>query len=128
MGTPYQIRKRINPQKPKEPMKCFPSPFYTGSMNLLEISEEISSATTLTRADVYAVIQSFIMQIPAYMERGLISKLDGFGTFKLGFSGEGKENPQDVTARDIDNVHIIFTPDIKLRKMIKKFKFSKVKK
>lgn len=123
----YTLRKRVNPQKLEEPMKYFPSPYYTGSIDLEKISENISSATTLTQADVTAVIQALIMQIPHYMELGLITKLDGLGSFRLSFSGEGKENPSDITAKDIDDIHIIFTPDIKLRRKVKKFKFSKMK-
>ncbi len=127
MNTPYTLRQRINPQHPENPMKFFPAPYYFGTMDFMHIAEDISKGTTLTRTDIIAVIQSFIMQIPKYMEMGYISKLDGFGSFKLAFSGEGKESPADVNARDIDDVHILFTPDIKLRRLIKTFKFSRIK-
>lgn len=52
-------------------------------------------------------------------------KLDNFGIFKLVFSGKGRKEKSEVHARDIDDVHILFTPEAKLKRLIKKFSFVK---
>lgn len=109
----------------KADAKFYPTPYYYGMVNTERLSEEISHATTLTETDVNAVLIALVSQIMTHIESGYKIKLDNLGIFKLSFSGDGKENPSDVTARDIRDIHILFTPESKLKRAIKKFSFTK---
>lgn len=125
MATPYRLRKRKNPNNMEEKAKYFPTPYYAGMISTEELAKDISYGTTLTETDVRAVLTSLSMKVSSYMELGYKVKLDDLGIFKLAFSGAGKEDEKDITARDIDDVHILFTADVKLKKSISSFKFTK---
>ncbi|MEL3908400.1 MAG: hypothetical protein P1P64_05235 [Treponemataceae bacterium] len=45
-------------------------------------------------------------------------RLDDFGIFKLSFTSEGKEKADDVTANDIKNLKVIFTPSVELKNLL----------
>ena len=48
-------------------------------------------------------------------------KLDGLGTFKTSFSGEGSESIEEVSAKNIDNksIRVTFVADNELKKSIR---------
>lgn len=125
MKTPYRIRKRMNPRNMDSPAMYYPTPFYFNMISTEMLSEEISRATTLTPADVSAVLTALSSKIVSHIEMGDKVKLDNFGIFKLAFSGKGRKEKSEVHARDIDDVHILFTPEAKLKRLIKKFSFFK---
>lgn len=89
------------------------------------LCEEISHETTLTEIDVKAVLAALSSKIVSHIEMGDNVKLDDLGIFKLAFSGKGRESREEVTSRDIDDVHILFTPEPKLKRLIKRFTFVK---
>lgn len=66
---------------------------------------DISIATTLTEADVNAVLSS---EIITFTQLGAKIKLDNLGIFKLAFSGEEKEDKSEITAFNICDVYIFF--------------------
>ncbi len=125
MKTPYRIRKRKNPRDMEAPAMYYPTPFYSDMISTEMLSEEISHATTLTPADVSAVLTALSARIIFHIESGSKVKLDNFGIFKLAFSGKGRKEKSGVHARDIDDVHILFTPEAKLKRLIKRFSFVK---
>ncbi len=125
MKTPYRIRKRMNPRNMDSPAMYYPTPCYFSMVSTEMLSEEISHATTLTPADVSAVLTALSTKIISHIEMGDKVKLDNFGIFKLAFSGKGRKEKSEVHARDIDDVHILFTPEAKLKRLIKKFSFAK---
>lgn len=125
MATPYRLRKRYNPRKLEEKAKYFPTPYYAGMITTEELTEDISYGTTLTETDVRAVLTTLSNKIVSYIELGYKVQLDDLGIFKLSFSGEGKEDKSEITARDIDDIHILFTPEPKIKRLIKRFKFRK---
>lgn len=125
MKTPYRIRKRLNPRDLDADAKFYPAPYYNEMITTEELSKEISSATTLSEVDVSAVLMALSAKIITYIQMGNKVKLDNLGIFKLAFSGKGRDKKSEVSASDIDDVHILFTPESKLKKMIKKFQFAK---
>ena len=64
-----------------------------------------------------------------YLVRGHKLKLDGIGTFKVSFKGEGASTSEDLTAMNIDrsSVRVTFVADTKMKKEIRtEISFSKV--
>lgn len=125
MKTPYRIRRRLNPRNIEAKAKYYPTPCYLEMVTTEMLCEEISHATTLTEIDVKAVLSALSSKIIFHIEMGDKVKLDDLGIFKLAFSGKGRESREEVTARDIDDVHILFTPESKLKRLIKRFTFVK---
>lgn len=122
----FTTRKKTNPRNPAE-VKHYPCPVYSGRMNLSELAERISDATSFTAADVYGILKVFSFMIPGSLALGEIVDLEGFGTLRLSFSGTGHEQSGDVTARDIRNIRIIFTPTIEIRRRLRKTKIRRKK-
>ena len=109
----FNTRKKTNPRNPSE-SKYYPCPRYTGKVDLHQIAEQISYASSFTEADVYGVLSIFAAMIPRYLELGEIVEIEGLGTFRISFSGKGSEKREDVQAKDVDGIKMLFTPIIAL--------------
>jgi len=128
MAVPFVSRKRINPRDLKADGKFYPAPAYISEVNVNKLAEEISESTTLTATEVVGVIRSLLLTVPKYMMLGYKVRLDSFGVFKLGFKNncKGWEKPSQVTAGDIDDVKVIFSPESMLKDKLKKPEFVKL--
>lgn len=91
---------------------------YTDEIGVDELSEEISYATSVTPTDVKAVLEGLLNVMPKYLRRGDKIKLNRFGTFKVIFGGNGRENAEDVTAADIDGTRISFIGASEMKKAV----------
>lgn len=65
--------------------------------------------------------------MPFYLKNSNKIRLDGFGIFKLSFSSEGHEKEEDVSAQDIKNLRVLFTPSPELKKELSDISFTKNK-
>ena len=108
MAVPFVSRKRSNPRDLDADGKFYPAPAYISEVNVNKLAEEISESTTLTPTEVVGVIRSLL--------------------FKLGFrhSCKGWEKASQVTANDIDDVKVIFSPETMLKDKLKKPEFVKI--
>lgn len=76
-----------------------------------QLCDDIQESTTLTRADVKACIEAFIVNIKRGLLAGRRVKLDGLGTFKVGIKTKGAENLANFTvAGNIKGARVIFMP------------------
>ena len=128
MAVPFVSRKRSNPRDLDADGKFYPAPAYISEVNVNKLAEEISESTTLTPTEVVGVIRSLLLTVPKYMMLGYKVRLDSFGIFKLGFrhSCKGWEKASQVTANDIDDVKVIFSPETMLKDKLKKPEFVKI--
>lgn len=96
-----------------------------GMIDILKIAKDISSFCTLTTTDIVAVLQSFIERIPAYLMDSKSVNLKPFGIFKLALNSESQEKEEDVTAKTIKGVRVLFKPSVELKKIFNDVTFSK---
>ena len=121
----YSICKRPNPIDKEKPNMYYATPIWSGMCGIDELAEEISLATTLTPADVKACIACFMQSIPKHLMAGQAVNCEGFGIFRLSFSvKEGHEKKEDVTAKDIEILRVLFRPCPKLKKQLEETKFA----
>ncbi|XOV94117.1 MAG: HU family DNA-binding protein [Bacteroidota bacterium] len=106
--------------------KYYPAVTKRGLIDARELAYLLSEANAFSRPTVIGVIESFIHMIPTLLQRGNNVKLDGFGTFSLHVSGEGKDDPDEVSSRDITHVKMSFLPDKKIKEQLSHTKFEKV--
>ena len=66
----YKIMSKKNPLKPADPEKFYPYPKWSSEMNLRRIAEQIARHCTLTPADVTAVLEAFLSELPDYLMNG----------------------------------------------------------
>lgn len=118
-----------NPQNLKDSGKFYPHPVYEKTIGLDDFVKEISHATSLTPTDVRAVVSELTEVFRRYLGRGHKVKLDGIGTFKVSFSGEGTLTAEELTAADIDRstIRVTFVADPAMKQELRSgISFSKV--
>lgn len=124
----YGVIQKVNPKDDTDSKKFHPCPVYTETKTLVDLAEEISHSTTLTAADIKAVIEELVAVFAKELVRGVKIKIEGLGTFRISFGGAGHESPDEVTVADIDGIRVVFIVDSKLRKKIlAAISFEKVK-
>lgn len=120
----YKVVKKSNPRNHEE-KKYYPIPAYVGELNLDELAERISDASTINVADVSAVLKAFAREMPLFLQNGFIIELEGFGRFRMSFSATGNENKDDVSPSNVTKRRIIFTPNVRIKEKIKNTSLTK---
>ena len=112
----YTILQRANPLNRTEAKKFFASPIWSTVITIRAFAQEISKSCTLTATDVVAVLEAFLQLLPLFLKNGHAVRLGDFGIFRLSFSSMGQETKDDVSAKDISNVRVLFRPSVQLKK------------
>ncbi|AEE16285.1 HU family DNA-binding protein [Treponema brennaborense] len=90
-----------------------------------DITKSIEKISTVSGADIRAVLYALVDVSVQALERGEIVRLGDLGSMRLTLSSEGKEKEADVTAASIKKRGIIFSPGKKLKEMLETVKFTK---
>ena len=112
----YTIQQRANPLDREKGKKFYASPIWGTVLTIRALAKEISKSCTLTPADVVAVLESLLQLLPVFLKNGNSIRIGDFGIFKFSFSATGQEQIEDVSAKDISNVRVLFRPSMQLKK------------
>ena len=124
----FKVIQKNNPIDKDKNALFYPFPVYSDTLEIRDLLQEISYASSVTPSDVRAVTDSLVEILQRYLVRGNKIKVDGIGTFKLSFNGSGKETSKDVSANDIYNAKVTFLSDKNLRNYVSSnVKYEKVK-
>ena len=121
----YKLVRRKNPQDRENPGKWYAAPINDGKVSQQEISADIVNLSSLSRGDVANVINSLIDTIPKYLIMNRSVNLGDLGTFRISFTSEGVENPEDFTVDKISGIRILFVPSTELRRKLENLHFEK---
>ena len=79
-----------------------------------EVADELSVLSTVTRGDTYAVMENLGRVLSSYMGQGRTVKIDGVGTFYYTATSakKGVETEKEVSASQINGVHVRFIPEV----------------
>ncbi len=91
--------------------------WYGRSLVLNEIStkdlaEEISHSTTVTYADVVAVLAETCEKMKDHLQNSDKVTLDGLGSFRVGLKTVGSETSEEFSANNITGYRILFRPEV----------------
>ncbi|WP_028298481.1 HU family DNA-binding protein [Olivibacter sitiensis] len=125
MAVKYKVVERGNPQRPDDPKKFYSKPITSGEVNLEQLSEDISDASTLNVIDVSAVLTGLIRAIPRQISDGRIVRLGNLGSFRLGSRSQGSETADEVSGRNITSRKLIFTPGKLVRERLATISFER---
>lgn len=123
----YRLIERGNPGDTTAPKKWYASPVKTGTVTQKTLAKEIASRSSLTSGDVANVIQNLLDLLPARLIEGNSIHLGDFGTFRVSFSSEGAETPQDFTTDKMRGLKILFTPGSDFKRDLSSIKFEQEK-
>ena len=80
-----------------------------------QLAEEVSHATTVTYADVVAVLAELTTAIKSHLQNSQAVVLDGIGRFKVAVSTTGADSRTDFKASNIRRYRINYFPEIKFQ-------------
>lgn len=75
------------------------------------LAEEISHATTVTYADVLAVLTETAVFMKGHLLNSQKVVLDGIGSFRVGISTKPAETSAEFDGSKIAGYHIVYTPE-----------------
>jgi len=123
----FSLNQRVNPRSPEDVRKYYAFPKASGTIELRELAKHISRESTVSMMDTVAVLEGLLQVIPDMLLDGNIVKLGDFGTFRLGISSEGVENPDEFNVSKIRKTNLIFRAGKVFRDQLKTVKFTRAK-
>jgi predicted histone-like DNA-binding protein len=76
-----------------------------------ELAEEISHATTVTYADVLAVLTETSVFMKKHLQNSQKVVLDGIGSFRVGLKTKPAETSAEFDSSKIAGYHIVYSPE-----------------
>jgi len=97
-----------------------------GTVDIDYLCSSIAKATTLTRTDVKAAVESFIEFVMEYVASGFRVDMGNLGKFFPQISATGVEDVEDCTATTIKRVFCRFMPSQELQNIMATATFNRV--
>lgn len=121
MAIRYRITKRTNTIAAVKKEQFIMQAVNTGTLDIRRISEEISTESSLTIADVIGVITALGIKMQQHLEDGKIVDLGDVGKFKIGFQCKAAETAKELTPKkSIKKFHLNYQPSLTLKHRLKK--------
>jgi predicted histone-like DNA-binding protein len=106
--------------------KYYAYPVHGPELSLDGLTKAIEHSSTVSGADIRAVLYAMVEEAASALEDGRIVRLGDLGSLRITLSSDGKDAPENVTAAAVKKAGVIFTPGKKLQDMFKTVKFTKV--
>ena len=126
MPINYVLVEKGTPFDPAAPKKYYAQVKSKGETTLRELSENISDMSSLSSADVFAMMEAMLSTIPQELLSGRIVKLGDFGSFYTVVTGKGSDKKNEFNKSLIDKVEIKFRPGKIIKNLLKDAKFKKI--
>lgn len=121
MAIRYRITKRTNTIAATKKEQFIMQAVNTGTVDIRRISEEISTESTHSVADVMGVIIALGVKMQQHLEDGKIIDLGDVGKFKIGFQGKATDTASELTPkRNIKKFHLNYQPSLIMKHRLRK--------
>ncbi len=84
-----------------------------GRVKTADLAEEISHSSTVTRADIMAVLIELTQVMKKHLQNSMTVELEGLGDFRVGLKTKSVEKAEDFTAANIYGYQILYRPEVK---------------
>jgi len=125
MSLKYRLVQKVNPTKPTDPQKYYANVVTRGEVSLRELAKEVAQMSTVSIADVTAVVESLLQIIPKHLGQGEIVRLGEFGSMSVTVSSEGTATPEEFAASRIKGVNLNFRPGKEINQTLDQVTFEK---
>jgi len=95
--------------------KTYAIPKYNGYSDMTTLCKLISARSTVSSADVKAVLDNLNFALDVELQAGRIVQLGEFGNFRLSISSEGINSNDKFSPSKVKKARVIFTPGSSLR-------------
>lgn len=127
MAQNYKLVKRMTkPGDTTSARKYYAMSKSNGVSDLTYLCKLISARSTVSSADVKAVLDSLNYVLDLELQAGRIVQLGEFGNFRMSVSSDGADTPTVFSSSMLREPKIIFTPGASLRTTKKTAEFSRV--
>ena len=110
MALNYSVSLRPNPLDKDAAPKAYATAQINGELTLKQLSKRVSSQTTVSRADVVAVLTATVDNLLEALTEGKQVDFGELGKFRLQIASVGTEKLTDFTAAHITGVNIQYVP------------------
>lgn len=125
MPITFNIIPRKNLQSPNDPPKYYAQIIGDGRTTLADLAKYASTVSTVSKADILAVLESTFSKIAEDVADGKIVYVGEYFTLQAGGSSEGKATAEEVTGASIKSVRTIFRPGKMIKDALKLADFQK---
>ncbi len=125
MPVKFNVTPRKDPRDQNSQPKYYATVKSSGRADTQAIAKSINSMSTVSSVDTAAVLEAFLNVVPDKLVEGNIVELGEFGTFRISVSSDGAEKAEDVTARNINDVRVLFTPGKRFMQVLNTADFQK---
>ena len=126
MALNYSVSLRTNPIKKDEPAKAYATAQINGELSLKQLSRRVSMQTTVSRADVVAVMISTVENLLDALQEGKQVDFGDLGKFRLQILNESAESLEKFTSTNITGVSIQYIPGEDLKNVFAGLEFQPV--
>ena len=105
--------------------KYYASAQTSGNLGIEDLTEQIESISTVSGADIRAVLYSIVDVVPKLLSNGSIVEIGDLGSFRVSISSEASETAEEVSASNIKKAKILFRPGKKFSTMLKTLEYKK---
>lgn len=118
MTTKIKAVKRNNPGKSGENMYVAVA-VSDGEVTLGELTSRIEQMSTVSGADIRAVIYALVDVSKELLKDGKIVRLGELGSLRIGVTSKAEDSAENVNVNSVMTTKIIFTPGEELKEMLK---------
>lgn len=124
MSVKYKVVSKANPQN-KESVKFYMQPERKGTISRTKLEQAIVRETSLSIADVRAVMAIFSILISDYISEGYSVRLEEIGILSLRLKSKGEENEADINAKSVERSSVGFRAAREVLEKLEKIKYEK---
>jgi predicted histone-like DNA-binding protein len=125
MSIKFNVVQRANPQKRDEPGKYYANIVGDGKTTLEDLARYAAEMSTVSKADIVAVMESIFGKIASDVADGKIVYVGEYFTLQAGGSSVGEEKEKDVNSASIKSVRAVFRPGKMIKDALKLASFKK---
>ena len=123
MSILFKRLERLNPGNPLAPPKWFANLKSIGKISEKEVAKQLADETTLNPKEAEMAISQFEKVLIRLLLDGHTVSLGDWGSFRVTCNSSASDTKKEVTAANIKNLNIRFTPGTDLKNALKKAHF-----
>lgn len=123
---PIKYKAVQKPVPGKTEKKWYASANMSGEKTLEGLTTDIEKISTVSGADIRAVLYALVDVMETALADGQIIRLGELGSMRVSISSEGKEKEEEITVAVIRGAKVLFTPGEKIKKMLNNLKYEKL--
>lgn len=106
--------------------KFYASANVTGEKSLAGLTRDIEKISTVSGADIRAVLYALVDTMTGSLAEGQVVRLGELGSLRISISSEGKEKEKEVTPATIKQARVVFTPGKAIKEMLETVTYEKM--